>query len=292
MKISEQKLRLIVREEILKQEILKEESKHKLSFDERLRLKHEFDNLRTIGDLKKFIKRINSLIRAGVGVDGLKSVAGDAIKDAIPFGGTAVSLVNTVRKMYSLPDEKKISSNLDVLNVDDEVSKIVDDTIEDNFLIVALDQMTNSKNDNDPIPNMTKSLQKYIKGKYDNRTVDGFSDWNAASNLQTRWQMNIPRPYKEKRKNGNLVREFSSDSNPDDLIWHKDKQDRVVTVVKSNGWKLQMESGLPFDLTEGKNYKIPAFSWHRILKGRGNLLIKIKESNKNSLLQIFESEIV
>jgi len=102
--------------------------------------------------------------------------------------------------------------------------------------------------------------------------------------------MNIPRPYKEKRENGNLVREFSSDSNPDDLVWHKDKQGRIVTVVKSNGWKLQMESGLPFDLTEGKNYKIPALSWHRILKGRGNLLIKIKESNKNSLLQIFESD--
>lgn len=104
--------------------------------------------------------------------------------------------------------------------------------------------------------------------------------------------MHVPRPYTEKKEKGILIREFRSDSNPDDLIWHKDKHDRVVTVVKSNGWKLQMETGLPFDLVEGKSYKIPALSWHRILKGRGNLLIKIKESNKNSLLQIFESEIV
>jgi hypothetical protein len=56
MKISERKLRLIIREEILKQEILKE-STRKLSPKERYKLNDEFESLRTIGDLKKFIEK-------------------------------------------------------------------------------------------------------------------------------------------------------------------------------------------------------------------------------------------
>ena len=56
MKISEHKLRLIIREEILKQEILKE-STRKLSPKESFKLNNEFEGLRTIGDLKKFIEK-------------------------------------------------------------------------------------------------------------------------------------------------------------------------------------------------------------------------------------------
>jgi hypothetical protein len=102
--------------------------------------------------------------------------------------------------------------------------------------------------------------------------------------------MNIPRPYKEIKTSGYLLREFGSDSDPDDLIWHKDRNDRIVKVVKSNGWKLQLANGLPFTLKEGSSYKIPALSWHRILKGEGSLLVKIKESSEETLLRLLIKE--
>jgi hypothetical protein len=173
MKISEQKLGLIIREEILKQEILKE-STRKLSPKERYKLNNEFEDLRTIGDLKKFIEKINSLLKAGVGKEALKSAAASALADVIPFGSTALTLGTSLRKMYSLPDDKKTSSILDILNVDDEVSKIVDDTIEDNFLNDLIDLIDDPSRVSDPIPDMTDSLQGYIKKKYSNRTVTGF----------------------------------------------------------------------------------------------------------------------
>jgi len=36
--------------------------------------------------------------------------------------------------MYNLPDDKKTNTGLDKLNVDDQVSKVVDDRIENAFL--------------------------------------------------------------------------------------------------------------------------------------------------------------
>ena len=114
------------------------------------------------------------MLKAGVGKEALKSAVTGALADVIPFGSTALTLGTSLRKMYSLPDDKKISSNLDILNVDDEVSKIVDDTIEDNFLNDLIDLIDDPSRVNDDIPNMTNSLQKYIKGKYSNRTVSGF----------------------------------------------------------------------------------------------------------------------
>lgn len=87
------------------------------------------------------------------------------------------------------------------------------------------------------------------------------------------------KPYKQKvLKEGFLLREFTQTTDSNDLVWHKDKKDRIVKVLRSDGWKLQLSKGLPFDLIEGKSYRIPSHSWHRILKGKGALKILIKEN--------------
>jgi hypothetical protein len=102
--------------------------------------------------------------------------------------------------------------------------------------------------------------------------------------------MNIPHPYEEKRfDNGLILREFKHDANVEDLIWHQDKKDRKVFVVESNGWKLQLSDGLPFPLIEGKEYFIPKKSWHRVIKGNGNLKIKIHE--RDDKVKITESQL-
>jgi len=101
--------------------------------------------------------------------------------------------------------------------------------------------------------------------------------------------MNTSHPYEEKRfDNGLILREFKHNANVDDLIWHQDKKDRKVFVVESNGWKLQLSNGLPFPLIEGKEYFIPKKSWHRVIKGNGNLKIKIHE--RDDKMQILESQ--
>ena len=84
------------------------------------------------------------------------------------------------------------------------------------------------------------------------------------------------RPYKEKKVNSNfLIREFASDTNDDELVWHRDQEDRLVTVNESNGWQLQLDNEMPFEMVVGESYFIPALKWHRVIRGHGRLIIEV-----------------
>jgi quercetin dioxygenase-like cupin family protein len=88
----------------------------------------------------------------------------------------------------------------------------------------------------------------------------------------------MSRPYNEQRlSDDRMLREFSGDVSPDELEWHMDRRSRSVTVLAGDGWKLQLESGLPFSMVKGETYVIPRESWHRVIKGSGNLRILIRE---------------
>ena len=85
-------------------------------------------------------------------------------------------------------------------------------------------------------------------------------------------------PFKEKNIGGRIfLREFAKDTNSEELIWHQDREDRVITVVEANGWKLQMDNQLPVLLENGSTYSIPAYDYHRVIKGHGRLLIKVEK---------------
>lgn len=82
-------------------------------------------------------------------------------------------------------------------------------------------------------------------------------------------------PYTDK---GN-ERFFSCNLDSSELIWHRDKKDRIVTVVEGQGWKYQIDDELPIELKEGDELFIPAMTYHRIFKGKTDLRIKIKEND-------------
>lgn len=85
-------------------------------------------------------------------------------------------------------------------------------------------------------------------------------------------------PYTEQKlSNDSMLREFREDVPPDDLEWHMDRRDRIVTVVEGSGWMLQLESGLPFEMVPGRSYPIRRESWHRVIKGTGPLHVLIRE---------------
>jgi hypothetical protein len=87
-------------------------------------------------------------------------------------------------------------------------------------------------------------------------------------------------PFREKSLGGKLfLREFKENVNPEELIWHQDREDRVIKVVESNGWKLQLDNQLPVLLEKDSTYNIPAYVYHRVIKGSGRLLIEV-EKNK------------
>ena len=75
-----------------------------------------------------------------------------------------------------------------------------------------------------------------------------------------------------------VIREFSKDLNSEELNWHRDKEDRLVEVKKGNGWYLQMENEIPVLMSEGLKFRIPKYTWHRIInKNRTNLIIEVRK---------------
>lgn len=87
-------------------------------------------------------------------------------------------------------------------------------------------------------------------------------------------------PFRERSLGGRLfLREFKENVNPEELIWHQDREDRVIKVIESNGWKLQLDNQLPVLLEKDSTYNIPAYVYHRVIKGSGRLLIEV-EKNK------------
>ena len=74
--------------------------------------------------------------------------------------------------MYKLPDNKKTGTVLDqFLNVDDQVSAIVDDKIENAFLQDFLKMIQDQPDDKVIDKSITQELQDYLRKEYQNRTV-------------------------------------------------------------------------------------------------------------------------
>ena len=74
-----------------------------------------------------------------------------------------------------------------------------------------------------------------------------------------------------------FTRVFKENVKKEQLIWHKDRKDRVVKVIYGTGWKLQMDNELPFELEVGQNYYIKKENFHRLHKGNSELKLEIKE---------------
>lgn len=84
-------------------------------------------------------------------------------------------------------------------------------------------------------------------------------------------------PFNEKIEEGYKIRTFNNKVKTDELKWHFDTTNREVTILESNGWKFQMDNELPKNLKDGDKLFIPKGKFHRVIKGNGDLKIKIKE---------------
>ena len=82
------------------------------------------------------------------------------------------------------------------------------------------------------------------------------------------------RPYSEKKEDGYIIREFSQDTSPFEFVWHRDREDRYVQAIQPTDWQFQLDNEVPQRLSEKKLF-IPKETYHRIIKGSGDLVVKI-----------------
>lgn len=80
-------------------------------------------------------------------------------------------------------------------------------------------------------------------------------------------------PFSEKGE----IRTFSQDIDPDELKWHRDREDRVVTPVGENDWMFQRDNSLPEPMNH--EIRIPSGEWHRVIKGTTDLVVRVQKGS-------------
>jgi hypothetical protein len=87
-------------------------------------------------------------------------------------------------------------------------------------------------------------------------------------------------PFIEEIKDTNeSIRIFRSDVDEESLMWHRDREDRIIESIGETDWLIQIDNELPKKI-EGK-IDIPMGVYHRLIKGSGNMKIKLIKLENN-----------
>lgn len=85
----------------------------------------------------------------------------------------------------------------------------------------------------------------------------------------------MDRPYSQLKTGNSIYREFLETVDEDELVWHRDREDREVELLEPTDWMFQFDNEIPF-LIKDKIF-IPRETYHRLIKGTQKLRIKIIE---------------
>jgi hypothetical protein len=130
--------------------------------------------IRTFGDLSKIIRSINFRGKGKAVLGQGADFAINQLLGLIPGASNAKTAFDFFKAVIAKPDTKKTNTVLDKLDIDDEVLKIIDNTVEASFL-QHLEAIIARRDQNTPIPadwNMTKELHDYIKATYRGRSIE------------------------------------------------------------------------------------------------------------------------
>ena len=117
---------------------------------------------------------------------------------------------------------------------------------------------------------MTK--QRHHIGAVDYHVMQNYSDLNQVS-------LDSGKPYIDLEVTDEyILRQFSENIDPIELLWHRDDEDRVVEIIGETDWQLQLDNSLPTSIQE--RIFIPRHQWHRVIKGTGVLTLKIYKNEQ------------
>jgi Zn ribbon nucleic-acid-binding protein len=102
---------------------------------------------------------------------------------------------------------------------------------------------------------------------------DELGDFDMDS-LQ-KWEEENNYPFDEYIEEGYHIRTFSKEIDDMELVWHRDKEDRLVESVDETDWMIQIDNEIPKVLSE-KTF-IPKGVYHRVIKGTDNLTVRVKK---------------
>lgn len=81
-------------------------------------------------------------------------------------------------------------------------------------------------------------------------------------------------PFKETKISDNtFIREFTQETDSGEFMWHRDHENRIIESIETTDWLIQIDNELPKKI-EGEVF-IPMGVYHRVIKGTGDLKIKL-----------------
>jgi len=84
-------------------------------------------------------------------------------------------------------------------------------------------------------------------------------------------------PFQENKLSDNeFIRVFSQDTDSGEYMWHRDREDRIVESIGETDWMIQIDNELPKVINR---VFIPMGVYHRVIKGTGDLKIKLQKLN-------------
>jgi hypothetical protein len=179
------------------------------------------------------------------------------------WGRTIMTIFNLVEGELGIGDPLS-----KIFFISDGLMTMLDDKLKVKFARYIA-EVASEKPDDEEVPEyfVENELRKYLNEKFLLDPPLGSKQIKKDDDL----------PFEEVKENGIKTRLFKENINSGELKWHFDKQDRKVKVVKSNNWMLQMDNDIPKPLKEGQTIFIPKGVYHRVIKGSGDLIVKIKE---------------
>lgn len=129
------------------------------------------EEMKTFGDLKTALNSLVSPKGTKGKLSAAKKLGIDVISDIIGLS-TAKTAFDLIKRLAKIPDDKRPQSFLGNFDIDDYVSKIVDNDLEDEFISYLVKKI-NEADDNKPLKhfNMTVELNNYLKQNYNGRYV-------------------------------------------------------------------------------------------------------------------------
>jgi len=79
-------------------------------------------------------------------------------------------------------------------------------------------------------------------------------------------------PFLERVEDTISIRSFDQNVPEEELVWHRDREDRIVKALHQTDWQVQLENELPTTLTE---IFIPQGLYHRVIKGTEDLTVEV-----------------
>ena len=97
--------------------------------------------------------------------------------------------------------------------------------------------------------------------------------------------MHKPYTETEKRDENHTLRLFKKKTSSEDLVWHRDRENRLIWSAYKTGWKFQFDNELPREIPTEEMFGIyiPKYTYHRLIKSSDDLTLHtVKEEQVNT----------